>query len=747
MLRSPYLFKRLVRRPVSALLLVCAVAVGTGVPAALMSATQTFAALIAPYPNGSRLVRLIRHAPSTTRFFSIAEFARLRDQVHGIDLAAFSQMRLVVETRWTTNDMRILRGSATLLRVLGMSASAGRVPSDQGTKQAMVSERIWRELGHQHFEQGHLVAIDTEAHEIVGLLPSGLRRPFDAEVWLPLPAPDGGPGNGRFLTVIAAVPDRRSGDSLAHLLAAATNGEKWAAMDLRQDLMGRTAEVLPLLAIISVLTAAGITMGVSFTAVIRLWWHQRAIGILSSLGANARAAVQWGLDELVVSTALGVMAAVWVSRSVHTIVLVLLGESPNIGHTQTSLPWLIGIGGLCVITSGCIVTAVTVTHARFQPISSAGAHRRRVPFLFVARAGIVAVSTTAVVVAVYGTDTARAISRLELGFDPEAVVYQRIRLLSDVGAPPDSTAGLVEEAFVSAGFREVAIASSAPLLDPAARTLIESDDKEAEVRATVRLVSPSFFSVMRIPFAAGHTIEPSGLTAVVSQKAASVLWPDGHYSDRVLRLGPARFRVTGVVRDVVDDPLSTGTDPIVYLSFAFGLPNSLVVIGRNSRSTSLESLKRVALPSAILAGENGSLQSVVDTWLRPHRLMMQLVSVVGLCAATLVALVMYLTALLLAELDRFEFTVKVALGASSLMLMREIAGRLTLSFAVGILGAAGLSGSAVLVALGPLDGRWFAAFLVAGTLTLLATAVGLTGAFPNIRKQPNLARALFEVTH
>jgi hypothetical protein len=697
-------------------------ALGAGIPAGLVSATQEFVAHAAPYPNADRVVSLARGGASSGQFFTIDEFWSLRAQSQAVALGAFSVTRVAATQSRGSAERRAVRASPEFLRLFGLSVSSGSdLTRPMPFREALVTGQLWKELGFAEFARGNLLLADGELYEIVGLLPDVLQRPFDAEIWLPLPSPQSAAASGRFLTIIAAVPEGSSSDRLVRAIREATGEQSWVTTDFRRTLVGRKAAIIQTLNWVAVFIVIATALVLSIVAAVHLWWQRQVIGVLSSIGSSPSATACWVLSELLVAASIGIVAGAWVGTMTLVTTLSALGHVPG-PVNATTVSWLgAAVTGSAVACLGSSVIVVLGLAGR-HPVVLIGAMSSSARWLSSARVGVTAISTVAIVVVFNGLGQAVGVARVNIGFDPTGVFYQRVRVAKVEADRAADPVAAVEQAFSGAGYSEVAVVSSPPLVDPAARTTVVADDGSREIRAILKVVSPTYFKVMRMPFVSGDTVDANGLTAVVNRSAASRLWSDGNYRGRAVRLGPVRLPVSGVVADSLDDPLSMASDPILFVSLTFGIPKSFVVIARRGSATrTRDGLGEVEWPHSLAPGDSRELQQVVNEWLRPHHLTLWLASAALVCCAGLMTATSYFTALLFTDLERRACAIRAALGATPGALVRLMVGKQIKLDAIGT--ALGATIACLLV--WPLHDMWIVHLAIAGGVAMLSGTLGV----------------------
>lgn len=177
---------------------VLTLALGIGATTAVFSVLEGVVLRPLPFPEPDRLAVVwqndratgtVRENASTSDYFDYVERNRTFD---GLAIHALGTAVLAREGA-SPLQLNAASVSRSLLDVLGLEMQMGRNFTDAedtpgGPDAVVLTDRMWRDLyGANPSVIGTSVVIDDEAHEVVGVLPSGIDYPAgQTDVWLPI---------------------------------------------------------------------------------------------------------------------------------------------------------------------------------------------------------------------------------------------------------------------------------------------------------------------------------------------------------------------------------------------------------------------------------------------------------------------------------------------------------------------------------------------------------------------------------
>jgi putative ABC transport system permease protein len=189
--------RRLRHSPAFTLIVVLTLALGIGANSAIFSVVNTVLLAPLPYRDPGQLVTIYHDYPSMKMEAPVSApgFKDYRDRTHSFSSVA-------VETGWNVNltgfgDPQRLGGtrvSGQFFNTLGVAPALGRVltvDDDQAGHDHVVvlSDGLWRRLfGAKPDIVGHPVSLNGESYQVVGVMPRGFVDPWNppTEIWSPV---------------------------------------------------------------------------------------------------------------------------------------------------------------------------------------------------------------------------------------------------------------------------------------------------------------------------------------------------------------------------------------------------------------------------------------------------------------------------------------------------------------------------------------------------------------------------------
>jgi len=183
------------RSPVVSGLAVLCLALGIGATTAIFSSVDVWLIRPLPLPNAERLLSVNMANRAEGRFnpaMSVPDFVDWRREAETVDLAVYRTGGANLATEDREARVTTLEVSVDFPRVVGFEPQAGRFFSEEegragGPRVAILSDRLWRELGGDGAVIGRSVRLDGTPHTVVGVLPPGAAMPGrPADLWIPL---------------------------------------------------------------------------------------------------------------------------------------------------------------------------------------------------------------------------------------------------------------------------------------------------------------------------------------------------------------------------------------------------------------------------------------------------------------------------------------------------------------------------------------------------------------------------------
>ena len=622
-----YALRTLARKPGFATITVLTLAIGIGANAAIFSAVRAVLLRPLPFPTPDQLVRVFattaqmpEAAGGTASPPDFVDWRR--DNRSFAEMAAINADSYALTGIGAAEQVPGANVTGSFFDVLGVAPQFGRtlLPQDDamGAPAVVVlGHGIWtRRFGSDPGAVGRTVTIDGQELRIVGVMPRGFAYPLQSEIWMPQRFSDDDLTTQRgahYLDVIArlnpgvsidqARDDMRAiGIRLAEAYPRTNRNGRISVHGLRSAMVGnvRTALLMLLGAVGFVLLI--VCVNVANLVLTRALGRTRETAIRGALGAGRFRLVRGVLVESVLLSALGAIAAlglaVWASQGIAALERGL--AIPLLDQTRvdaTVVAFTLGLSVVAALLFGSLpawhTSSIGDLAARIREDSGTATgdrHRQRMRSML-----IVAETAMAVVLLVGAGLLLRSfwrMSSVDLGFDAERVQTFNVSMPETRYPTPAQRAAfiasLVSGAAQQPGVESAAAIFGLPLtnfryvismstLD--GRRLLDDEQYSRSLR--IRVVTPDYFQVLRIPIVRGRPLtadDRSGAApaVIVNETAANRLWPGenplGHQFTLGTRLGQggidAGGTVVGVARDVHDFGPAAAVAPTVYLAHA-----------------------------------------------------------------------------------------------------------------------------------------------------------------------------------
>ncbi len=655
--------------------------------------------------------------------------------------------------------------TADLLSVLGVRPLLGRdfTPEDDvegapGT--VLLSHGLWkRHFGGDPGVLGRTLRLDDETYTVIGVMPPQFAFPArTAEFWrtMRFPVAIYEDRTNVFLRVVARL---RPGASVASAKAELDvinerieraapkehTGIRAVARPLREE-MSQQARVLVLAlsgAAFCVLLIA--CLNIANLLLARAAGRQRELTVRTALGAGrGRLIRQLVTESLLLALgggALGVALAVGVLPLLTQLVP---GTLPIVATPEMDVRVLAVAAGLTVLAGlvfgvGPSLRAcrdVDAQTLREGPKTTLSGRKAR---LF--RAVVVAEICASLTLLVSAGLLLRAlwnVQERDPGFTSEGVLTARTwlplpkyektmerdrfydRVLTELRAQP----GVTGAAYTS--FLPMVMGGGIWRIALADRELAENEPRNA----SVRFITPGYFSVMKIPLHAGRDVSDTDAqdrpyVAVVSEAFAKRFWPGEDPLGKRFTAALEERVVVGVVSDVRVRGLERESEPQVYLPhmqvkdgwLAFYAPKDLVVRTSGEPMALVPALRRIVQsvdPQQPLSNVL-PLEEVVSAQTSPRRVQLLLIGIFATLAFVLAGIGIYGLLSFAVSNRRQEIGVRLAMGATP---------RSILSIILREGAALALGGAALGVALAYVAGRSLEALLVGVTPADIPTFAG-----------------------
>src|SRR6266480_485765 len=191
-----YAIRQLAKHPGFTLVATLTLALGIGANTAIFSVVNALLLRPLPYPHSDRLI-LLRERSETFESGSVSypNYLDWREAQRGFtDLALIRRDTYNLSTaggETEPGEVSGARATANYLSIMQVLPRLGRDLTERddqpgSAKVVMISERLWQErFGGSPGAIGQKLIVDTVPREIVGVFPSALRYPRNAEIILP----------------------------------------------------------------------------------------------------------------------------------------------------------------------------------------------------------------------------------------------------------------------------------------------------------------------------------------------------------------------------------------------------------------------------------------------------------------------------------------------------------------------------------------------------------------------------------
>ena len=739
-----YAFRLLARQRMFAAVIVGTLAVGIGANVALFSVVNSVLLRPLPYHEADRLVRLAStdQANNLTRVgFSYSRFLEVqqRQQVFS-DLALSAGNAFTLIGRGVPEQLIGLSASATLLPTLGLQPIIGRnfSPDEDrrgGPRVVLISRQMWRQRFNGDVSVlGQALTLDGAPYTITGVLPDAATAFLlnHQQIWVPRPsevplAPSQLQGGSYFFRPIARLKPGVSLEQAREAMNVIAAGYRAAHREnvdalsaielvpLLDDAVGaqRESYLLLLGAVACVLLIA--CANIANLLLARFAGRQREIATRLALGARRGALVRQLVSEsmllAVLGGGVGLLLAEWTLRA-----LVAFGTDviPRLAEIRID-SLALGFAVIATLVTGLSIGLLPAMQASGVNVLNAlkAAGPGSVGSGRYLRGGLVVVEVSLSLVLLITTGllltSFERLERVDPGFEAQGVFTAQIALPRRY-----SRAKLIE--FYEQFYQRLATlpgASSAALSDRVPMTGNQGPTVVAVAGRPIpplserpyanrHLVSPHYFSTLRIPLRAGRDFDERDNTRVpqvviINETFARRLFPGEDPVGHTLVTGMAQqqAQVVGVVADIRSESLNTPPEPGYFLP-ALQRPETFtnVLVRSNLTPAAVAPLVREALRTIdpdlpLLQPE--ALTARIGQTVANRKLGLGLLGGFAVLALVLASLGVYSVMAHVVACRTSEIGLRMALGAPPGAVMGMVLGhgrRLTLvGIAFGIAGA------------------------------------------------------------
>ncbi len=772
-----YAWRQLVTQRVFTVVALLTLALGTGVTMAIFSVVDGVLLRPLPFERPQELVRLFSVVRGNRRSFSVPDFADYRRQTTAFrGLAAYydgtsNYLRAGDPVR--LNATRVSDNFFTLFEVPALVGRTFAPGEEQVTaaRVAVLSESLWRTtFGADSGVLGSVMLLDGQPTEVIGVVRATQTYPLGTDLWVTTRFSDeeqmASQRGARWIRVIgrlgpgvtisgAQAQLARVAQGLAQLDSMHNANVGADVVSLQESMVGSLEKPLftLLVAVAFVLLIA--TVNVANLSLARTTARESELAIRAALGAGQRRLMRQLATECALLAVVGTVAGLAIAHaSLGALIAIAPADLPRLdavridGRTYVFAVVLAVVGGLAVgLVPALHVGAVNVAQRLrdgARGIARGAAHKRRQALVV----GEVALAVILLTGAGLMVRTLGALQRVDPGFDPQNVHMFTTTLPAasypTVEKQHQFAVETEERLRAVPGVSDVGLSFGLPLTETRFSltfTMRGRPEPAAgnDMAAQVRIATPSYFSVLKLPAKRGRHLNPSDVAnspqvVVVSEELARRYFPNEDPIGLQLRTGWGRGRdslrlggtIVGVVGDVRHEALNEPVEPFLYVPEAqWPFDEPTFVIRTAGSETNIASSVREMIRSVdatLPIFDSRALASVVAASVAEERFLVRILSLFSLLAVLLSAIGIYGVVAYGVEQRRRELGVRLALGASRdrvLGLILRDGVRLAVFGAVlGVAGAIALTRllESVLFGVAPTD-----------PLTLAVVTLGLLG--------------------
>jgi predicted permease len=745
------------KSPGFAFVSILTLALGIGANTAIFSVVNSVLLRQLPFPEPDRLVRITSNRIDRSDApFTIPDFLDYRDQNQSLDqIAAFTTIGLSLSGTETTERLQGARVSANLFQMLGVNAAPGRVFAAADDKPGnrhvvVVTYECWRRrFAGDPALPGRTLNLNSEGYEVVGILPRGFELPIrEAEMAIPL-APDADPlrnvrSSTNFLYAVGRLKPGYTREQAEADLTAIVQRQRQAFGELylkkigvrltplRDVVVGNVQTVLWTLlgavALVFLIACANLAT----LSLARASARQRELAVRKALGATSFRLVRQLLTEsLILAVTGGVAGALLAFWGVR--LLVSLSPTPLPRENEIGLS-----AGVLVFAaaSSILATVIVGIFPAWQAAKSEvtgelkiagrgagdGARRNRSRGVLVIAE--VALSFMLLITSGLLIRSLMRVQAIEPGFDATDVLSVRVSLpkakYHDRAALSQFCDRFTAKVREQPGVQALAAVSVLPFSGDrhsvdftiAGRASSAADRHNSQYR----IVTPDYFSTMRIPLLRGRALDAHDEAgnvpvALINENMASRFWPAGDAVGARINIddnndGPRPVEIVGVVGNVKHLSLESAPTFDIYLPVeqvhedGVGLiTNTLYWVVRsgldaheveNTFRQALRDVDREAATSNIT-----TLENYVSNSIGPRKFSLRVLTIFSVAALLLAATGIYGLASYTVSRRTQEIGIRMALGAKKIKIFQMVVGQGLKSVLIGlVLGAIGALGLA-----------------------------------------------------
>jgi len=774
-----YTARTLARTPGFAVTAILVVALGIGANTAAFSVTDFVLIRNLPFPDANRLVKIWQTVGGYGQMeFSPANYRDVKQMSQSFE-AMGAMFTMEANLVGQGDPQRLEEGQLTseVIPLLGVQPLFGRAftaadERDGSNRTAVLSYRLWQtEFGGDRAVLGRPVLLDGLPYVVIGVMPADFHFPRpEVALWVihQFTPDDFKDRNDNYLEIVARL---KPAVSLEQARAEINVLMEQLKRQYPEDLKHASGRVISLrdevskrssLLLWALLGAAACVLLIACANLANLLLarnlsRERELAVRAALGAGRERLVRQSLTESLLLAALGGGLGVLVAIAAVPLLTKLVPSSLPIGSAPSvDLRVLIFAGVLTIIT-GVVFGALpalrasgkTDLNALREGARSGGGRKERLRSMLVVTEVMVSV-----VLLVSSGVLIRALWKLQAtdpGFQSGGVITMRTALpmpkYERTAVRAELYRGVLSEVRALPGVTAAAYITSLPMVWGGGIWPVAIDGQAALERsfghtASMRFITPEYFSALRIPIRMGRNLSESDtldqqFVAVVSQSFVRRYWPDQNPIGRHFQFCFHDRTVVGVVGDVRVRGLEIPSEPQVYLPYqqvqdgwvVFYAPKDLVVRTTGNPASLTPAIRQIIrrLDPEQPVSDVRTMEDVVDLQTAARMTQVRVLGAFAAIAFVLAAIGIHgLLSFAVSQRIR-EIGVRMALGAASSDILSMILRNGVWVAAAGVVPglalayAAARSLEALLAGVEPGD---LATFSSAAALCLVMTLVG-----------------------
>jgi predicted permease len=735
-----YALRQLRKNPGFTAVAVITLALGIGVNTTTFSTVNAMLLRPFPFPKLDQMVTIWETVPKFDHMSPApANFRDWSEQSTQFDqMAAIRGWDANLRDSNLAEHVEGSQVSADFFSLLGLPAQAGRYIGAADFRNgvapvAVVSYGFWQQhLGSDPNLVGKQLLLNGQKFMVIGIASEDLDFPTGSKIWTPLDL-TGVAKEDRESHNLTVLGRLKNGSSIAQAQAnlatvAANLGQQYPRSNAGhgihvrstvEDLTDGSRQFLMLLVGASAFVLLLACANVANLQLARSSTRQKEIALRAALGASHWQVGRQLLVESIVLALLGGAGALLVSAWGNNVMrrnipAFIVEHIAGLKHLEIdSRVFLFTL--LIAVVTGVIAGLAPVWHFSRPNVNdtlkegtrggTATAGRRRLRALLVTSE--IALSLVLLVGAGLMVKGFRALVATNMGFDRSHVLTFHTVLADERYRDPEHIRGYYEQALLDIralpGVESAACVTSLPSGWTWNWTEFTVEGKPAaspgdQLSAISQVVTPEFFSTLRVPLRDGRTLSDADGPAttpvvVISQALAEKAWPDQSPLGKRIQIGrreagqPMRT-VIGIVGDVQPDPLERDPAPTAYIPLAQQPASASAFVVRTSADplTLAGPVNKALL--ALDPNQPGydvrSLDQVISDGLSGIETSSKLMMVFAFCAMLLAAAGIFAVTAYSVTQRTHEIGVRVALGARRYDVLRLVVGGAMRTAAIGL---------------------------------------------------------------